>query len=107
MTESQKNTGLERELKHWDNPDCLHCRLVQTIYGFFEDQGGRVHGETLLDMQLIMESVGQVAAEFFAAQPYKGDRDRRLKELHHAIRDAIPEIRVRGEGAYPKLVRSH
>ena len=94
-------------LKCWDNPGCLHCRLVETIYGFFEDAGQQVDGETLLDMQLTMESVGQVVAEFFAAQPDKRDRDRRLKELHHAIRDSIPVIRARGDGAFPKIVRSH
>lgn len=93
--------------KHWDNPDCLHCRIVETIYGFFEDQGQVVDGETLLDMQLTVESIGQVVAEFFAAQPDKRDRDRRLKELHHAIRDSIPVIRARGEGTFPKMVRSH
>ena len=93
--------------KHWDNPDCLHCRIFETIYGYFEDQGQVVDGETLLNMQLTMESIAQVVAEFFAAQPDKRDRDRRLKELHHAIRDAIPVIRARGEGAFPKMVRSH
>ncbi len=89
------------------NPDCLHCRLVETIYAHFDAKGAVADGETVLDMQEVAESVGQVLAEFFAGHDDKKQRDRRLKELFHAVRDEIPVIRGRGDGAFPRHVELH
>lgn len=87
---------------------CLHCKIVDLIYAHYrEQQQLGPNDDVMLPIADIVSNVGQFMAEMFASEDSSAERKRRTKEFHRAICDAIPHIRARGEGAFPRQIKAH
>lgn len=81
---------------------CLHCSIIEVINAHYKAHGPKHGDDFVMDMHEILDGLCRVVAEMIAAAPDKKERDHLAKDFARGIRDAIPVIRGRGEGNYPK-----